>query len=48
MFLTRERDLCLDRGSAGEHTVLAVCLLTVLLLGVYPGPLFDLIAVILP
>lgn len=48
MFLARERDLCLDKGSLSEHTVLAVCLLAVLLLGVYPGPLFDLITLILP
>ncbi|ORJ62130.1 NADH-quinone oxidoreductase subunit N [Geothermobacter hydrogeniphilus] len=48
MFLARERDLCLDRGSASEHTVLGVCLLAILLLGIYPGPLFDLIALILP
>jgi len=48
MFLARERDLCLDKGSPSEHTVLAVCLAAVLMLGVYPGPLFELISVILP
>ncbi|BCA80921.1 NADH-quinone oxidoreductase subunit N [Desulfuromonas sp. AOP6] len=34
--------------SAAEKSVLILCLLVTLLLGVYPGPLFDTIALILP
>jgi NADH-quinone oxidoreductase subunit N len=36
------------KGSAPEHAVLAVCASAVLLLGLFPGLLFDLIAQILP
>lgn len=35
-------------GTASEHTVLAVCTSAVLLLGIFPGLLFDLIGRILP
>ena len=34
--------------SASEKAVLVLCLLVTLLLGVYPGPLFDTIALVLP
>lgn len=34
--------------SAAEKSVLIICLLATLLLGVYPGPLFDTIALVLP
>ncbi len=39
---------CRHKGSAPEHAVLAVCASAVLLLGLFPGLLFDLIAQILP
>jgi NADH-quinone oxidoreductase subunit N len=43
MFMTKERAVCLHPGVAAEHAVLAFCLVLTLLLGVYPGPLLDLI-----
>jgi NADH-quinone oxidoreductase subunit N len=36
------------QGSVFEHTVLAVCSSAVLILGLFPGLLFDLIRQILP
>jgi NADH-quinone oxidoreductase subunit N len=48
MFLAKERNICLSRGSSSEHVVLIICLFATLLLGVYPEPLFDLIGLILP
>jgi len=48
MFMTYECPVRHPRGGAAEHTALAFCLAATLILGIYPGPLFDLIVVILP
>lgn len=48
MFMTPETDVSLHPGHGREHAALVVCLLATLLLGVYPGPLFQLIGTILP
>jgi len=48
LFMADERSVCLHRGEQGEHTVLAFCLSATLVLGLYPGPLLDLIQLILP
>ncbi len=38
----------LHTGVAAEHAVLLVCAVAVLLLGIYPGPLLDLAAALIP
>jgi NADH-quinone oxidoreductase subunit N len=38
----------LHPGTALEHAVLLVCVTAILLLGLYPGPLLDLIAALIP
>jgi len=48
MFLARERDLCLAPGDTSEHAVVVACLVLILLLGLYPPPLYALIGLILP
>lgn len=48
LFMTKERAVCLHPGVAAEHAVLALCLSATLLFGVYPGPLLDLIRLVLP
>ncbi len=48
MFMSDEPDTILHVGDPLEHTVLVVCTSAVLLLGLLPGPLFDLIAQIIP
>ncbi len=48
MFMSEEEGAALHRGSFSEHSVLAMCLGAVLLFGIYPGPLLELIAVIIP
>lgn len=48
LFMTDDTAPARHAGTAMEHTVLAVCTGAVLLLGLFPGLLFDLIGVILP
>jgi NADH-quinone oxidoreductase subunit N len=38
----------LHTGTAAEHAVLLVCASVILLLGIYPGPMLDLIAALIP
>lgn len=47
MFMAIEEHALAPSGSAEEHAVLAVCLGATLGLGVFPGPLLDLIAAVL-
>ena len=48
LFMSDETAPDLHPGSHHEHAALLVCLSVTLLLGVYPGPLLDLIGTILP
>ena len=48
LFMADERSACLHRGAIEEHGVLAFCLAATLLLGLYPGPLLNLVIAILP
>ncbi len=48
MFMSDATAPDLHPGSSSEHAALAVCLAAVLFLGVYPGPLLDLIGTLLP
>ncbi|PLX82889.1 MAG: NADH-quinone oxidoreductase subunit N [Desulfuromonas sp.] len=48
LFMAKERSVCLHQGNDAELAVIGVCMLAILLLGLYPGPLFDLIAAIIP
>lgn len=48
MFMSYECPCEHARGGAAEHTALAACLFAALVLGLYPGPLLDLIAGVLP
>ena len=48
LFQPEESAFRRHKGTAPEHAVLAVCASAVLLLGLFPGILFDLIAQILP
>jgi NADH-quinone oxidoreductase subunit N len=48
MFMSDETAPDLHPGSAPEHVAVAACLGAVLLLGVYPGPLLDLIGAVIP
>jgi NADH-quinone oxidoreductase subunit N len=48
MFMADDQAPALHPGSAPEHAALAVCLAAVLVLGIFPGPMLDLIRVIVP
>lgn len=48
LFMAEEEAPVRHPGSAEEHAALLVCLAAALLLGVLPGPLLDLIAVVIP
>ncbi|WP_291316595.1 NADH-quinone oxidoreductase subunit N [Desulfuromonas sp.] len=48
MFMTEEKGPEVPAGNSAEHTALAACLAATLLLGILPGPLLDLIALVLP
>jgi NADH-quinone oxidoreductase subunit N len=48
MFMTYECPVWHPHGGVAEHTAIGVCLFASLVLGIYPGPLFDLLATILP
>jgi len=48
MFMSDQTAPDLAPGSNHEHAALAVCLGAALLLGIFPGPLLDLIGAILP
>jgi NADH-quinone oxidoreductase subunit N len=48
LFQPEESAFRRHKGTAPEHAVLAVCASAVLLLGLFPGILFDLIAQVLP
>jgi NADH-quinone oxidoreductase subunit N len=48
MFMTYECEVEHARGGASEHTALAICLAATLALGMFPGPLLDLIGAIVP
>lgn len=48
MYMRGEADARLGRGDGHQMAVLAVCFSAVLLLGLFPGPLLDLIATVLP
>lgn len=48
LFMTDERSICLHQGGQAEYTVLAICSSATLVLGVYPGPILDLIKTIVP
>jgi len=48
LFMADERSACLHHGSVEENGVIAFCLAAVLFLGLYPGPLLDLVTLILP
>ncbi len=47
MFMSDDQAAALHPGSGQEHAVLGVCVTATLLLGVFPGPLLDLIRMIL-
>jgi NADH-quinone oxidoreductase subunit N len=48
LFMADERSICLHPGEVWEHTVLFFCLAGTLALGVFPGPLLNLITLVLP
>ncbi len=48
MFMAETETDVLSKGSANEHAVLAFCVVAVLWLGVYPGPLLNLIRSLVP
>jgi NADH-quinone oxidoreductase subunit N len=48
MFMAESETRALSSGSANEYAVLALCLIAVLWLGVFPGPLFQLISSLVP
>ncbi|MBE0596120.1 MAG: NADH-quinone oxidoreductase subunit N [Desulfuromonadales bacterium] len=48
MFMSYECVCEHARGGPAEHTALALCLAVALYLGIYPGPLLELIATIVP
>ena len=48
LFQSEEQAVSRHPGNAPEHAVLAVCSVAILLLGLFPGPLFDLIGRLLP
>ena len=48
LFMEDETNAVAENGSTGEYLVLAGCCAGVLLLGVYPVPLLDLVARVLP
>ena len=48
MFMAETEPDVLSKGSANEHAVLAFCVVAVLWLGVYPGPLLNLIRSLVP
>jgi len=48
MFMTYECEVEHSRGGASEHAALAVCLAATLAVGLFPGPLLDLIGFIVP
>ena len=48
LFMTKERAVCLHPGVPAEQAVLALCAGVTLVFGIYPGPLFDLIRLVLP
>ncbi|HKI50629.1 MAG TPA: NADH-quinone oxidoreductase subunit N [Geothermobacteraceae bacterium] len=48
LFMADERSICLHPGEVWEHTVLFFCLAGTLALGLFPGPLLNLITLVLP
>ena len=48
MFMSDQTAPDLHPGHAREHAALMICLFATLLLGIYPGPLLDLIGTIVP
>lgn len=48
LFMQEGETVPLEHGSRMEYLLLAGCFAAVLLLGVYPGPLLDLVALVLP
>jgi NADH-quinone oxidoreductase subunit N len=48
LFMSDERSICLHPGEIWEHSVLLFCLVGTLVLGIFPGPLLNLITLVLP